>query len=370
MDATQQPIILATGGTGGHIFPAMAVAESLLQQGQTPIFFTDTRFANYNPPEMEAVLRDTRVHVVASGRSGGGIAVRLMNLLGVLKGVVQAMALLRKEKPAMVVGFGGYPSLPTMLAAVLLRIPTMLHEQNAFLGRSNRVLLRFVRALFTSHQRTHAIPASAEAKTHMIGNPVREALRHAAETPYPARSAEQRLHVLVIGGSQGAAVFGERVPDAVARLSEAERGQLHITQQVRPEGLDDVAARYNAMGVEAECASFFPDIAARMAHAHLVISRAGASSVAECLVAGRPALYMPLPSAMDNHQWYNAEAAAEADAAWRVAQAEATPERLAELLRRAIAQPETLTQMAARAAELGVPDAAEQLAARIIAMKP
>ena len=366
MNKTQVKIILATGGTGGHIFPAMAVAEALIAQQATPVFFTDTRFANYNPPEMHDMLREVGVQVVASGRSGGGLKARAMNMLGVARGTLQAIKLLRREAPAMVVGFGGYPSLPTMLAAVLLGIPTMLHEQNAYLGRSNRLLALFVGALCTSYPNTHGLPAGASKKTHFIGNPVRRAIHMAADTPYPSRKAGMPLHVLIIGGSQGAKVFGDVVPEAVTRLSNDERAMLRLVQQVRPENLESVQARYTAMGVQAECAAFFPEIAARMADAHMLISRAGASSVAECCVAGRPAIYIPLPSAMDNHQWFNAQSAAEQGAAWRMAQADATPECLAELLRRAIAQPDELTQMAACAKTLGAPDAAEQLAARIL----
>ena len=174
------------------------------------------------------------------------------------------------------------------------------------------------------------------------------------------------LHLLVIGGSQGAKILGDVLPDAIARLDDEERALVRVVQQVRPEALDDVAARYSAMGVEAECAAFFPDIAARMASAHLLVSRAGASSVAECCVAGRPAIYIPLPSAMDNHQWYNAQSAAEQGAAWRIAQAELSAERLADMLRRAIAQPDELTNMAAQAKALGVPNAADALAEQIV----
>jgi UDP-N-acetylglucosamine--N-acetylmuramyl-(pentapeptide) pyrophosphoryl-undecaprenol N-acetylglucosamine transferase len=367
MNTLSRNIVLATGGTGGHIFPAMAVASALLEKNLQPIFYTDTRFAQYTPPEMGQLLADVPVHVVASGRSGGGLNMRLMNLYGVLKGVRQAVALLRQHQPSMVVGFGGYPSLPSMIAAVLLRIPVVLHEQNAYLGRSNRLMVRWARALYTSHKQVQGVSGVAAEKTIYVGNPVRNAVILAGETPYPLRGVSAPFHLLVMGGSQGAQIFGDTVPDAIAALNNDLRALIHVVQQVRPEALDQVQSRYNAMGVAAECAAFFPDIAARMAAAHLVISRAGASSVAECNAAGRPALYVPLPSAMDNHQWHNASAAADAGAAWRVPQDALSPQSLAEMLGRAIANPNDLTMMAARAKALAEPDAANTLAEHIVA---
>jgi UDP-N-acetylglucosamine--N-acetylmuramyl-(pentapeptide) pyrophosphoryl-undecaprenol N-acetylglucosamine transferase len=358
-------IILAAGGTGGHIFPALALAEVLVERGLNPVFLTDARFHGYHPPELQGVLARMPIIEVATGRNGGGMLTRLRNLLGIVRGVIQAWRVMQKHTPALVIGFGGYPSLPTMLAAVLRGQRTMLHDQNAYLGRVNRLLARFVGSVALSYRDTHAVPSAAVKKTVYVGSPVRRAMQHIADALYPARSADAPLHVLVIGGSQGASVFSRLIPQAIALLPEQQRALLRVTQQCRASDIDAVAKQYAALNVACELAAFFPDIALRLTQAQLVISRAGASSVAELCVAGRPAIYVPLPSAMDNHQWYNAKAAADSEAAWLYEESTLTPEILAETLKRAITHPEILARMAEQAKQLASPQAAETLATLI-----
>jgi UDP-N-acetylglucosamine--N-acetylmuramyl-(pentapeptide) pyrophosphoryl-undecaprenol N-acetylglucosamine transferase len=253
-----------------------------------------------------------------------------------------------------------------MLAALLRGERTLLHDQNAYLGRTNRLLARFVRRIALSYEQTHAIPASATHKTTCVGSPVRAAVAVVGEAPYPQRRAGQPFYLLVIGGSQGAKIFSTLVPKAIALLPQEVRAQLRLVQQCRSEDNAYVRTTYREMGMEVELAPFFPDIAARMVSAHLVITRAGASSVAEMCVAGRPAIYVPLPSAMDNHQWFNAKLAGDAGAAWLFEESTLTPDILAETLNRAIAEPETLQHMAGLAKTLARPHAAEALCDLVI----
>lgn len=360
-------IVLAAGGTGGHIFPAMALAEQLVARGATPVFLTDARFHGYKPPEMQQVLAGMQVIEIATGRNGGGMITRAKNMLGIVRGVLQAKKVLARLKPAAVIGFGGYPSLPTMLAAALRTDTCFLHEQNAYVGRTNRFFSTFFRCtMLLSYANTSAIPRQVLGHTHMVGNPVRSAMQMVGDSPYPARSGLQPFHLLVIGGSQGASVFGRVVPEAVALLPAELRAQLRITQQCRNDDLEAVQAAYAALGVQAELAAFFPDIATKLVGAHLVVSRAGASSVAEMCVAGKPAVYVPLPSAMDNHQWFNAKAAADAGAAWLVTQAEFSAETLAETLKRASSEIDILPEMARKAKALAQPNAAAALAELVL----
>jgi UDP-N-acetylglucosamine--N-acetylmuramyl-(pentapeptide) pyrophosphoryl-undecaprenol N-acetylglucosamine transferase len=349
-----QPIVIAAGGTGGHFFPAEALAEELVARGERIVLFTDARRAQALGP-----VFGPREHHVIQGAGLAGRGLRgIAAIARLVRGTVQARAILGRLRPAAVVGFGGYPAVPPLLAAAALRPRPLLvaHEQNAVMGRANRLLVRVADVVAVSFPDT----AKAPAGTLVLGNPVRGALRALAQVEYAAPTAELRL--LVLGGSLGARVFSDLVPDALVALPPALRARLHVVQQCRAEDLPRVRQAYAAAGIAAELASFFADVEARLRVAHLVVARAGASTVAELAVAGRPSLLVPLPGAIDDHQSANARALAGAGAALVLPQPALTAEVLARTLAELLADPVRLGAMAAAARSAGRPDAAAQLA--------
>jgi len=354
------PIVLAAGGTGGHLFPAAALGGELRLRGWGVVLVTDRRGAESGAG---AFPRDVATHVVHSGTpAAGGVAARARAVLQILAGTLQAWRLLSRLRPRLVVGFGGYPSLPTLWAALQRGIPTLIHEQNAVLGRVNRLLARRVAGIALSYPDTARLPASA-ARLAVTGNPVREAIRRARERAYCGVGREGRFRLLVIGGSQGAGIFGEVVPAAVASLAPALRRRLEISQQCRATDRERIAAAYRRHGVAAACEPFFADVAERMARAHLVIARAGASSIAELACIGRPAILVPLPRAADDHQTANAKALAGAGAAILLPQGDRfDPDSVAGLLGRLMTDPSALADMAAKARAEGRADSGAALA--------
>jgi UDP-N-acetylglucosamine--N-acetylmuramyl-(pentapeptide) pyrophosphoryl-undecaprenol N-acetylglucosamine transferase len=357
---TSKTIILAAGGTGGHIFPAEALAEVLRARGYAPELVTDHRFHHYNKSSSEGVLGEIPIHTIRAGNLSGGILAKLKSLVGIVRGVQQASRLIKKLDPVAVVGFGGYPSFPTMVAAVLMGRVTILHEQNSVLGRVNRTLAKKVKRIAATYAKMQQVPAGANVV--VCGNPVRAAIQALAKMDYPVLAEDGMLRLLVIGGSQGASVFSTIVPQAMALLPESLRARIRLDQQCRAAEIEDVRARYAALKMQVDLQPFFTDMASRLASAHLVISRAGASSVAELMVAGRPAILVPLPSATDNHQYFNAEAIEDKDAGWVVTQDAFTPEALANKLETLLSLPRRLGEMAANMHALGVPNAASKLA--------
>ncbi len=283
-------------------------------------------------------------------------------MLGV--GVLVALRLIRRLKPAAVVGFGGYPTVPPLLAASLLGVPSILHEQNAVLGRANRFLSRRVTCIAAGFPDPGGVAPNLKAKLRYTGNPVRPAVLKAAQTPYPD-FADGRLKALVTGGSQGARVMSEVVPAALAKLSAEERSRLTLVLQARGEDRARASEDCAKLGFAAEIAEFFPDLPARIAAAHLVVARAGASTVSELAVIGRPAILVPYPHALDQDQAANAALLAKDGAATVVRQSDFTPQALAAMLRAALADPAALQAKAAAARRAGVPDAAERLAALV-----
>ncbi|WP_135470341.1 undecaprenyldiphospho-muramoylpentapeptide beta-N-acetylglucosaminyltransferase [Crenalkalicoccus roseus] len=361
-----EPIVIAAGGTGGHLFPAEALAAALLARGERVALMTDARSAAFDSP---AFANAERFVLRGAGLAGRGAAQALRGAAALAAGTLQARRLLRALSAAAVVGFGGYPSVPPLLAARLLpgrRPVTVLHEQNAVLGRANRWLAPRADLLALSHAATARLPAGCRAE--VVGNPVRPALAALAGQGYAAPQPEGALRLLVLGGSLGARVFADVVPGAVAALPPGLRERLVVAQQCRPEDLGRVRAAYAAGGVPAELSPFFPDVAGRLATAHLVIARAGASTVAELACAGRPAVLVPLPGAIDDHQRANARALEEAGAAWLVAQPHFTAASLALLLGALLADPARLERAAAAAARLAQPQAAQRLAELVLAL--
>ncbi|MEK9969209.1 MAG: undecaprenyldiphospho-muramoylpentapeptide beta-N-acetylglucosaminyltransferase [Ferrovibrio sp.] len=348
------PILLAAGGTGGHVFPAEALAAELLRRGHRVGLVTDTRGRGFgqNLPELP-------LYRIPAGTPSGRSAIgKVMSLFEIGHGVVSALTLLGLTRPVAVVGFGGYPALPLLLAARIRKIPIVVHEQNAVLGRVNRLVARFAARIATSFPATHFLPE--KAVTTVTGNPVRPAILAAADVPYAA--PDQTLRLLVMGGSQGARVLSDTIPAALAALPAEMKKRLRIVQQCRPEDLERVRAAYAQSGIQAETASFFNDVAQRLAVAHLVVSRSGASSTAEIAVIGRPSLLVPYAHAMDDHQTANAQALAHAGGAVVIAQDKFTPERAAAAFADLLTDPAQLADMAAHARGVGRPLAAQALA--------
>ena len=351
-------VVLAAGGTGGHMFPAQALARELLARGLAVALITDQRGGGFGPdlPQVETY------RISAGAVAGGGPLRKALGLGRLALGTFQARRLLKSLQADQVVGFGGYPSVPTVLAAAHAGLPVVLHEQNAVLGRANRLLAGRARAIATSFAKVQGLSDDERAKTVLTGNPVRAAIAELARRPVPVAGEDDKLSLLVTGGSQGASLFNELVPDAIAGLPEALRRRLSITQQVRGDVITQVSARYYEAGVSCELAAFFDDLPARLAKARLVICRSGASTVAELAAAGRPAILVPYPHATDDHQRANAEALAEAGGGWLMPQSALTPALLGERLTEILSQPAVLTRAAHGAAAIARLDAAKSLA--------
>jgi UDP-N-acetylglucosamine--N-acetylmuramyl-(pentapeptide) pyrophosphoryl-undecaprenol N-acetylglucosamine transferase len=358
-------IVLTAGGTGGHVFPAEALARALAARGYRLSLITDRRGTNY-----QGALAEIETHRLPVTTLAGSIAQRLRGGFDLALSTMRARSLLRRLRPAAVVGFGGYPSLPAMFAAAQLGIPTALHEQNAVLGRANRLLARRVSAIATSFPQVTFVPETVRPRITLTGNPVRPAVIGLRRDGYDAIGTDNRLHVLVTGGSQGARVFSEVVPAAVAALPAERRARLAIVQQCRPEDIESARGAYRAASVAAELATFFEDLPTRLAQAALVICRAGASTVAELTVIGRPAILVPYPYAMDDHQRANAAALTAAGAGWLIPNAEFTAAALTARLTNLLADPAPLGMAAAAARALGRPDAAERLADVVVRLAP
>ncbi|MDG4879913.1 undecaprenyldiphospho-muramoylpentapeptide beta-N-acetylglucosaminyltransferase [Mesorhizobium sp. WSM4884] len=349
-------ILLAAGGTGGHLFPAEALAHELIERGWKVHLATDHRAERYSR-QFPAV----EVHSIASATLGSKNPIAMLSAFwSIWQGVRQAGRVIARIKPEAVVGFGGYPMLPPLYAATRRKVPTLIHEQNAVMGRANKALSSRVDAIAGGFLPEGA--SAAGAKTVTTGNPVRPQILEAAKTPYTVSNDGEPFRFLVFGGSQGAQFFSDAVPAAIALLAEAQRKRLAITQQARAEDVARVKAAYASLGVDAQVSPFFTDMAARMAAAHLVMSRSGASTVSEIAVIGRPALLVPYPHALDHDQAANAAALAAAGGAELHPQSTLSTERIAELVGGLMQDPGRLTAMAAASRSAGKPDAARLLA--------
>lgn len=362
----RRQIVLAAGGTGGHVFPAQALAEQLLDRGRELLLFTDRRGHGYRGALGGIATHEIRAGTTA-GRSLGG---KVVGLMDVAVGLLQARRLLGGLRPAAVIGFGGYPSLPTVLAATNAGIATMIHEQNAALGRVNRLLAPRVTHVATSFATTRGIDPRGRAAVSLTGNPVRGEVGALRARAYEAPGREGPLHLFVTGGSQGATVLSQVVPAALARLPEGLRRRLRVSQQCRPEDLELVRMLYGAAAIEVELETFFHDVPNRLGRAHLVIARAGASTVAELTVTGRPAILIPYRFAAEGHQSLNARALSEAGAAWTIEESDLDAAALDLYVRPLLEEPARLAAAAACAREFGRPDAARALADLVEALAP
>ncbi|MBB3999332.1 undecaprenyldiphospho-muramoylpentapeptide beta-N-acetylglucosaminyltransferase [Aureimonas pseudogalii] len=352
-----QTILLCAGGTGGHLFPAEALAHELKSRGYAVHLATDERGGRY-----AGAFPADEVHVVPSATFGSKNPVAILKAgLKLWRGYRGAIALMKRLRPAVVIGFGGYPTVPPMMAAVQVGLPTMIHEQNAVMGRANKFLAPRVRAIAAGIPQDHA-DAAIKAKMTVTGNPVRPPVLEAASIPYAASQDDEPFRLVVFGGSQGAQFFSKALPAAIALMSPALRARLRVTQQARPEDEADVRTAYAAAGIPAEVSPFFSDMAARIGAAHLVVSRSGASTVSEICVIGRPSVLVPYPHALDHDQAANA-ARLEGEGGTVVApQRELPASRLAELIRRVAEEPTYAEGMAKAAKSVGIPDAARLLA--------
>ncbi|MBV9827261.1 MAG: undecaprenyldiphospho-muramoylpentapeptide beta-N-acetylglucosaminyltransferase [Alphaproteobacteria bacterium] len=348
--------VLAAGGTGGHLFPAQALAEQLVGQGASVCLATDRRADAF-----AAAVPGVSVSAVRAGRFGGNPLVTALGIAEMGLGLMQARSLLRRIDPDAVVGFGGYPSVPTMLAAMQLGVPTVIHEQNAVLGRANRLLARRVKKIATGFAETFGLRPEAQQRAVYTGNPVRPAIRRAAEVPYRAPQPGQPFELLILGGSQGARIFSDVVPPALAALPSHLRTALRVSQQARPEDCERVIAALRDAGIEAEVQSFFKDVPERLARAQLAICRSGASTVSELAASGRPAILVPYPHATDDHQAANARAFANAGAGWVVPQSALSAPMLTNLLTDRLVDGAGLAHSAAQARRFACDDAAERL---------
>jgi UDP-N-acetylglucosamine--N-acetylmuramyl-(pentapeptide) pyrophosphoryl-undecaprenol N-acetylglucosamine transferase len=356
-------VVVAAGGTGGHLFPAEALALALSRRGVMVDLVTDERASRYGDFPGHAT------HIIPSATFAGPNPFHLASAMFKLcHGTIRALFLFGRLRPAIIVGFGGYPTIPPLLAAVLRGVPTVIHEQNGVLGRANRLLGRRAQAIATGFRGLLADDLRLAAKVTHTGNPIRPAVVEAAKIPYP--EPDGSLRILTFGGSQGARVMADIVPPAIELLPMAVRARLTITQQAREEDIARVRSAYERFGVAAEVEPFFHDLPARIAGSHLVISRSGASTVAELAAIGRPAILVPLPHALDHDQRANAGMLERAGGAIMMEQTHFTPNHVAAEIARLAAAPDKLAEMAAAARGQGILDGADRLADLVMAMTP
>jgi len=358
-----RPVIITAGGTGGHMFPALALATELERRGRTVALACDERGARYLPEGVEAFR-------VRASSPSGGLGKRSSGIFSLGWGFLQSWWWLKKRRPLAVAAFGSYASVPVGVAAGMLRLPLLVHEQNAVLGRANRMIAKRATGLALTFAETEHAEIMAEDRHVITGNPVRPEIRQHEGEAYRLPGEGEPLDVLVIGGSQGARTLSDVVPAALDRLSGRERSHIRLAQQCRPEDMERVEQAYKNLGFKAELKSFFDDLPARLARAHLVISRSGASSVAEMLVLGKPSILIPLPSSLEGDQLANAKIVEAAGGAWLMEQADLSVERLSDQIRLFLEKPDMLADAAAKAKALGRPDAADALADALERMIP
>ena len=349
--------VLAAGGTGGHLIPAFALGQELLNRGHHVALITDARGAKIpGCPEKMAT------HILPAGRITKSPRSWLPGIRAIAEGRMMARRLYASFEPTAVVGFGGYAAFPALLGAFAEKIPAIIHEQNAVLGRVNRFTARQVNAIATAYSDVLRLSPRYASKVHLVGNPVREDVLALRDAPYPPLLADGIFRVLVTGGSQGATILSDIVPDGLARLPMNLRRRLQVTQQCREEDIETVRQAYAAHDIPAELATYLPDLPERLGWAHMVIGRAGASTVAELTCAGRPAILVPLPSATDDHQSYNVKEMVAAGGARAIAQPAFTAVELAKQIEKIALEPGALENAAQAAKSCGRPNAVSDLA--------
>jgi UDP-N-acetylglucosamine--N-acetylmuramyl-(pentapeptide) pyrophosphoryl-undecaprenol N-acetylglucosamine transferase len=359
-------VILAAGGTGGHVFPAEALAVELISRGFYLVLITDRRGDDLNGKLAEL---DT-YRIWAGGIAGKKIILRIKSAMKILIGTFQAWFLIRRLEPVVVVGFGGYPSVPTMLAAAYSGRKVVIHEQNAVLGRANQLLAKRTERIATSFATVAGIPKALKSNTVVTGMPVRPTVVFLRDQPYPKIEPDGEINLIIFGGSQGANIFSSVVPNALKQINEPLRRRIKVTQQCRPEDVEQTRLVYQSFGINANISSFFNDMPDRIACAHLVICRAGASTIAELTTIGRPAILVPYRHAVDDHQSQNAYAVDEMGGGWLIPEHNFTDNILADRLESLLSVPEILKNAGEAAKAGGVPNAASRLADLIIDIMP
>jgi len=352
------PVMIAAGGTGGHLFPGQALAEELQRRGHSIVLVTDERVQRF-----DRLFPGADVFAVpAATFGGGGLVGFFRSIIKIVSGTTQSLDVLSRAKPSVVIGFGGYPTMPPMLAAIAKRVPTIVHEQNAVLGRVNKFVAPFVKAIASTFASPKYLKDRDRHKLVLTGNPVRDMVLAVADQPYEPVTQTGEIRLCVFGGSQGARVMSDIVPAAVAALPDAVRARLVVVQQCREEDMERVRDAYLHVGIKAELSAFFDNMPAEIAKAHLVIGRAGASTISELAVIGRPSVLVPLPHSLDQDQKANAEMLSRAGAAWMIEQGDFTPTALRQLLDELFDVPGLLSVAAAKAKAEGKPDAVKRLA--------
>jgi len=352
------PVVLAAGGSGGHVFPAEALATELAGRELRLVLITDRRGEHYGG----ALGNIDTYRIRAGGIAGKSLAARLKSGPELAVGTWQARSLLKRINPSAVVGFGGYASVPTMLAATFGGYRTAIHEQNAILGRANRLLAGRVDRIATSFRNTLSVPDAVAGRVLYCGMPVRSSVIPMRDVPYPVLDDTCRINVLVLGGSQGASVLSDIIPQAIGLLDDDLRNRISVTQQCRPEDLEKTRTTYDRLGIDATLSDFFDDVPGALAAAHLLIGRSGSSTVAEATVIGRPAILVPYPHAIDDHQSFNGHALDEAGGGWVMSQETFTASGLSGRLHSLLRSPKILQKAAVCARAAGRPDAAVRLA--------
>jgi UDP-N-acetylglucosamine--N-acetylmuramyl-(pentapeptide) pyrophosphoryl-undecaprenol N-acetylglucosamine transferase len=343
-------MVVTAGGTGGHMYPAEAVAKEGIRRGYKVHLITDKRGLRYAEG-----FKDIEISEVTSASvTTGGILSRVAGVLPMCEGVSQAMKIIDKVKPSFIVGFGGYPAVPALTAAVFKGIPIYIHEQNAILGQTNLLFATFAKQVGYSFYGTARLPRK---KSNLVGNPVRDNIRAYTKSPYPSLEGFARIQVLIIGGSQGAAVFERIVPKAIQLLPRYIRERLHIVQQMSPEHAETAMQMYRQAGVVFDLYPYIPNMGEQMARSHLVICRSGASTIAELMTVGRPSILVPYPRSKDHQQVLNARLLTERDAGWMIMEYNFTPQVLAAQMRVLFEKPHALQHGAQVAGALGIPNA-------------
>jgi len=355
-EKTKDLIVLSAGGTGGHMTPARALGQDLLSRGYAVALITDERGRKY-----DAMFEGIDIYQVKSGTLGKGILGKLGGVANLGLGFTKSISLLKSLKPKLVVGFGGYPSVPAMYAAQKLKIKTVIHEQNAIIGKANAFLAPKAERIAMSIQNDDGLDEADRIRSVVTGNPVRGDIAALYNKPYPKIDKNGMFRILVMGGSLGATVFSEVVPKALAKLPADHKARLHIVQQCRAADIEAVSEEYEAASIKAELATFFDDVPQQLEVAHLIIGRSGASTVAEVTTAGRPAIFVPYPHHKDQQQKMNADAVADIGGAWVMTQSGFTVDALYARIETFLQNPETLFKAAEASRSCGKPDAARKL---------
>jgi UDP-N-acetylglucosamine--N-acetylmuramyl-(pentapeptide) pyrophosphoryl-undecaprenol N-acetylglucosamine transferase len=356
-------VVLSAGGTGGHMFPAAALSDDLLSRGFEVVLVTDSRGKKY-----EGSFNDAKVHVIKSGTLGAGIFGKIKGVGALGIGLLQAKRMIDKIKPDVVVGFGGYPSVPSVYAAQKKHIPTIIHEQNAIVGKANAFLAPKADRIALSMASVDGLDSADAVRVIVTGNPVRAAVAELFTKPYPIAETDGDLKLFIMGGSLGAGIFSEVVPLALSKLDKPYRERLDVVQQCRIEDIDNVRDLYKKADIKARLETFFDDVPKLLADCHLVISRSGASTVAEVTAAGRPAIFVPYPHHADNQQKKNADAVAEMGGGWVLPQSAFTEDSLLERVETFLQSPELLFRAAEASRSCGKPDAARRLGNLVTAL--